>query len=88
MKFYLGDKMLYPTLGNHESAPVNRSDLSMNMSCMRVGDVQHILKCPIRNEMGVSTHRIQGLENIKFAICIKLLSGVDPENVEGWWLGT
>ena len=24
MEFYLGDKMIYPTLGNHESAPVNR----------------------------------------------------------------
>ena len=25
MKLYLGDKKIYPTLGNHESAPVNRS---------------------------------------------------------------
>ena len=25
MQVYLGDKMIYPTLGNHESAPVNRS---------------------------------------------------------------
>ena len=24
LQFYLGDKMIYPTLGNHESAPVNR----------------------------------------------------------------
>lgn len=24
MEFYLGDKKVYPTLGNHESAPVNR----------------------------------------------------------------
>ena len=25
MEFFLGDKKIYPTLGNHESAPVNRS---------------------------------------------------------------
>ena len=27
MELYLGDKMIYPTLGNHESVPVNRSVL-------------------------------------------------------------
>ena len=26
---YLGDKQVYPTLGNHESSPVNRLDTSM-----------------------------------------------------------
>ena len=27
LQWYLGDKMIYPTLGNHESAPCNRSGL-------------------------------------------------------------
>ena len=32
MKFYLGDVKIYPTLGNHESAPVNRLAISYNNS--------------------------------------------------------